>query len=90
MNIYDYAVKDLFVKRTLSVKPETDLLKVMACLVSAGVWIEGRYTMEIKSNRTIIEFLATDLQWEVIKMLVGNMNKYLGHLDKAFEELIKD
>lgn len=91
MNIIDLATADLFKKRTLSVKPETNLLSVITCLVSAGVWIDGRYTIDVTSNGTKIEFLATDLQWEVIKMLIANMDKYLDDAIKNYglDEIFK-
>lgn len=83
MNIFDMAFSDLFKKRTLRVKPETNLLSVLATLGSAGVMIEGRYHVNTSSEGTMIDFLATDLQWEVIKMLFDNMDNFM---KKAIEE----
>lgn len=91
MNMFDLGFNDIFKKRTLKVKPETNLLSVITSLGSAGVMIEGRYNVEATSNGTMIEFLATDLQWEVIKMLLDRMDEFLERamkesgLDKLFE-----
>ena len=83
MNIFDGLISDIFKKRTLKVKPETNLVSVMTTLASAGVLIENRYKVEATNEGTIIEFLSTELQWEVIKMLLDKMDDFI---DKAMKE----
>lgn len=92
MNMVDYLISDLFKKRTLKVKPETNLMSVITSLASAGVLVENRYNMESTSEGTTIIFLATDLQWEVIKMLLDNMDQFLERAMKesGLDNLLKD
>ena len=92
MNIFDETINDLFKKRTLKVNPETNLISAITSLASAGVLIENRYSIKATNDGTHITFLATDLQWEVIKMLLDNMDKFIEKAMKesGFEDLLKD
>ena len=92
MNIFDETINDLFKKRTLKVNPETNLISAITSLASAGVLIENRYSIKATNDGTYITFLATDLQWEVIKMLLDNMDKFIEKAMKesGFEDLLKD
>lgn len=91
MNMLDGIISDIFKKRTIRVRPETNLMSVLTSLASAGVLVENRYKIEATSSGTTIEFLATDLQWTVIDMLLDRMDEFLtkamkeSGLDKLFE-----
>lgn len=74
-----------FKKRTVKVKEDTSMLVVIAILNQAGVMIDGRYELTQFSDGTKIEFLATDTQWYIIKMLLDNKDK----IENGAEDILK-
>lgn len=78
--------EDLFFKkRTLKVRTETSMVIIMAVLNQVGVLIEGRYEITSEDDGTLIEFLATDLQW----YLVGFSLNHKDEIENGAEDILK-
>ena len=74
-----------FTKRTLKVRTETSMMTIMAVLNQVGVLIDGRYEVTAVDDGTLIEFLATDLQW----YLVGFSLDHKDDIEKGTEDILK-
>lgn len=82
MNVFDGIISDMLKKKKLKINPETNAVYVFTILASAGVLIENRYTVKASNEGTIVKFLATDLQWELINMLLDNQEEYMNYIFK--------
>lgn len=78
--------EDLFFKvRTVKVNPETPILAVKAILNQAGVLLEGRYEIDSTGVGTTIRFLATDVQWHIVKYSLDHINEITEGVDELFK-----
>jgi hypothetical protein len=78
--------EDLFFKvRTVKVNPETPIITVQAILNQAGVLLKGRYEIDLTGVGTTIRFLATDLQWYIVKYSLDHIDEITKGVDELFK-----